>query len=555
MANLLDWNTLEHITGTYIDEASGIDTLQKAFPILMVRSLLDVSDEEAEDSITDGPKDRGVDAVFVDERDGRNNIHLFQFKYVKEFKSTKKNFPSNEIDKLVSFLDDLLDEEQALKKTCNSILWSKVKEIWSALKRPSPEIIVHFCGNQECMVAGEKDRADAAIGKFKYITVNHHNLDSILEMFVAKKSPKVDGKLQVVDKDYFDRTDGRIRGMICTVEAKEIVQLIADPKCKGQVNADIFNDNVRIYLKKNNRINRKIIESATSDEGSLFWYLNNGITITCDQFSYPKGTRAPSVGMKNLQIVNGGQTSNALFEAFQMQPDRLEDVLLLVRIIETKSQDVSLAIAESTNSQTPIKTRDLRSNDDIQKKLEEAFEGMGYFYERKLNQHAEKPKKLRIDALVAGQAYLAYSLEMPEVAKKDRGRIFSDLYDTVFTDDLIADHLLCAVKVLAAIDVKKKELQANIRKGFAFEKRWLFLIDGAYHVLFTVSQLAEARNLDRNDFSKAQELIEDAIEYVAVVVEAEQNKVESFSFNRFFKDTRTKSKLVTAVAAREAAAV
>ncbi|MEA7595337.1 AIPR family protein, partial [Salmonella enterica subsp. enterica serovar Virginia] len=42
-------------------------------------------------------------------------------------------------------------------------------------------------------------------------------------------------------------------------------------------------------------------------------------------------------------------------------------------IIETKSQPVSLAIAESTNSQTPIKSRDLRSNDDIQKKLEEAF--------------------------------------------------------------------------------------------------------------------------------------------------------------------------------------
>src|SRR5690606_24906231 len=165
------------------------------------------------------------------------------------------------------------------------------------------------------------------------------------------------------------------------------------------------------------------------------------------------------VELKNIQIVNGGQTSNALFEASQIAPEKLDDVLILVRVIETKSQPVSLAIAESTNSQTPIKSRDLRSNDDIQKKLEEAFEGMGLFYERKLSQHADKPRPNRIDALTAGQAHLAYGLELPEVAKKDRGRIFSDLYDQVFTDELLADELLCSIKILNAIETIKKNLQ------------------------------------------------------------------------------------------------
>ncbi|MCB9151120.1 MAG: abortive phage infection protein, partial [Caldilineaceae bacterium] len=79
MANLLDWNILEHKVKSYFDEELGIDTPQKAFPILMVASLLGISDEEAEDAITDGSKDRGVDAVFVDDRDGRNAMHVFQF--------------------------------------------------------------------------------------------------------------------------------------------------------------------------------------------------------------------------------------------------------------------------------------------------------------------------------------------------------------------------------------------------------------------------------------------------------------------------------------------
>ncbi|QSB02648.1 AIPR family protein [Methylomonas sp. EFPC1] len=277
----------------------------------------------------------------------------------------------------------------------------------------------------------------------------------------------------------------------------------------------------------------------------MFWYLNNGITITCDSFSYPKGKRAPIVELQNIQIVNGGQTSNALFEASKMAPEKIEDVLVLLRIIETKSQPVSLAIAESTNSQTPIKSRDLRSNDDIQKKLEEAFEGMELFYERKLNQHSDKPRNLRIDALSSGQAHLAYSLELPEVAKKDRGRIFSDLYDQVFTDDLLADELFCALKVLNVIEAKKKALQTSIRSQSQFDKSNLYLIDGAYHVLFAVGQLSDCRQIDRLDFDHAKDIVPDAIRYVGDVVETEQNKDESFSFNRFFKDAKTKTKIAS----------
>lgn len=551
MANLLDWNTLDHKVKAYLDPDNGVDIEQKAFPILMVSSLLSVSDEEAEDSITDGSKDRGVDAVFIDDRDGRNSIHVFQFKYADNFENTKKNFPSGEIDKLVSFFDDLLDLNKSLEGTCNPILWNKVKEMWAALDKPSPSIEVHFCGNTLPMQDAEKDRADASLGKFKYFNVHHHSLDSIVEMFVDKKSATINDQIQVVDKDYFDRTDGSIRGLICTVEASEVVRIITDTEDPKSVQKEIFNDNVRVYLSRTNKINRKIIETALSEENPLFWYLNNGITITCDSFSYPKGKRAPIVELKNIQIVNGGQTSNALFEASQIEPDKLDDVLILVRIIETKSQPVSLAIAESTNSQTPIKSRDLRSNDDIQKKLEEAFEGMGLSYERKLKQHSDKPKSIRIDALTAGQAHLAYGLELPEVAKKDRGRIFSDLYDQVFTDELLADELLCSLKILNKIESIKKSLQSAIRKQEAFNTDELFLIDGAYHVLFAVGQICDERGVDRLNFEESIKVVPTAVGYLAELVKDSQEKDESFSFNRYFKDAKTKTKIASFIQNKE----
>lgn len=554
MSNLLDWNTLNHKVRAYLDLEAGVDTPQKAFPILMVATLLNVSDEEAEDAITDGSMDRGVDAVFVDDRDGCNTIHVFQFKYASTYENSKKNFPSAEIDKLVSFFEDLLDMNLALEKTCNPLLWNKVKEIWSALDKSAASIEVHFCSNTLEMQSGEKERANASLGKYRYINVHHHSLSSNIDLFVHSKNVKIDDQLQLVDKDYFDRTDGSIRGLICTVEASEIVRLIADVNNPSEVRKEIFNDNVRVYLTRTNKINRKIIETALSDSSPLFWYLNNGITITCDSFSYMKGKRAPLVELKNIQIVNGGQTSNALFEASLRSENQLDDVLILVRIIETKSQPVSLAIAESTNSQTPIKSRDLRSNDDIQKKLEEAFDGMGLAYERKNSQHMDKPKNQRVDALSAGQAHLAYSLELPEVAKKDRGRIFSDLYETVFTDELTADDLHAAIKVLSVIENKKKNLQASIRKEGSFNYSEMFLIDGAYHALFAVGQLCDVKRIDRLNFQEAVLLVPLALKYVNDVVEKAKADDEAFSFNRFFKDAKTKTRIAAYISNLEAKA-
>lgn len=543
--NVLDWSTLDHKVRSYMDPEGGIDIPQKAFPILMLASLLNISDEEAEDSITDGSMDRGVDAIYIDEREGRNAVHIFQFKYADKYENSKKNFPSGEIDKLASFLEDLLDLNKNLEKTCNPLLWNKIIEIWSLLKKTTISIEVHFCGNTLEMQEVEKERANSTLGKHQYINVHHHALASIVNIFVNGKKTKIDDQLQLVDKDYFDRTDGSIRGLICTVEASEVVRLIRNPYNPNEVREEIFDDNVRVYLSRTNKINRKIIETALSDDGPLFWYLNNGITITCDSFSYMKAKRAPLVELKNIQIVNGGQTSNALFEAYSRSESGLEDVLILVRIIETKSQPVSLAIAESTNSQTPIKSRDLRSNDEIQKKLAEAFDGMGFAYERKNGQHLDKAKNLRIDALSAGQAHLAYTLELPEVAKKDRGRIFSDLYETVFTDELSADHLLSALKVLTTIEYRKKNLQSAIRKDAPFTASEMFLIDGAYHALFAVGQICDCRGINRHNHQEATKFTSTAIKYVNDVVEKAKRDDEAFSFNRFFKDAKTKTKIAS----------
>ena len=543
MPTLLDWNALTNKLGVYVGQYEDCPTQQTAFSHVVMEYAIGLDPEQIEDSITDGTDDRGIDAVYVDDRDGHNTVHLFQFKFAATFAKAKRNFPSNEIDKILSFCADVLDENQHLKKSCNPLLWAKVQEIWQGLKKPNPRFEVHFAGNMLPLVETQRKRAEQALLKYRTFTVRQHTLESVVGLFIEYKEEKIDASLQVVDKNYFERSDGNIRGLIATVAAEGIVGLITDQEDSSQVRLGIFNDNVRVYLSKKNQINKKIIASAMSDKNAQFWYLNNGITMTCDSFSYQAGSRAPIVNMKNVQIVNGGQTSNALFEAYKEEPEKVKNALILTRIYETKTKAISTDIAESTNSQTPINTRDLRSNDEVQKKLEESFRDVGMFYERKAKQFADQPRVKRIDSLAAGQAFLAYQLSMPEVAKKDRSRVFSDLYDEVFNEDITPTRLLVPLMVLGEIERTKRTIQKKIRRQERFDPRMLFLIDGAYHVLFTVCQLCEEASLDPDNEAATKGCISSAMNLVADLVKEEMEVDEAFSFNRFFKDAKTKVKI------------
>jgi hypothetical protein len=453
MATLIDWSTVTSKIKMCAEQYE-YDTASRAFGHVLLETLFGLPPDEIEENLTDGPNDRGIDAVIIHEHMEGDYIHLFQFKYVEKFENASNNFPSTSIDKLLSFITDLLKKKPELKDTTNPILWGKVQEIWDSFENGVPKFFVHLAGNCEGLISTELKRLKDSLEQYKIFSIRELTLSSVANLFLEVKEPKITRNIQLVDLQYFERVDGNIRGLIGTVTATDLVDMIRNPDDTSSVLLGIFDENVRVYLTSRNKINRKIIESALSESNREFWYLNNGITMTCDSFDYPAGVRAPRIRMENVQIVNGGQTSNALFEASQMDPDRFKNVLVLVRVYETKKKEISLRIAESTNSQTPIRSRDLRANDDVQRKLEESFLDIGYYYERKANQHKEQKKEARIDALAAGQAYIAFHLEMPSVAGKERGRIFGDLYDMIFSDEITADQILRSLEVYKPIEQK-----------------------------------------------------------------------------------------------------
>lgn len=276
-------------------------------------------------------------------------------------------------------------------------------------------------------------------------------------------SPSKSG--QVVDIIEYQKTfkyitdvneKSKLNGYLSILKGREIAELV-----RKHQNI-IFEANIRDYYKRND-LNSKITEtSASEEEAKFFWSYNNGITMTCSKVEDMPNNRYK---LHNLQIVNGCQTSNAIYAAVKNkervkeltekkqalteagkemtkkdqteleQKSKLqfcEETSLLVKIIETHDEELVYRITETTNSQTPIKAFSLRANDDIQKLIEKYFESNNVSYERRINSLRNKGKKNIYSIQRLFQLYTSQILIKPSQVKTRPKDMFLNTYDDVF---------------------------------------------------------------------------------------------------------------------------
>ena len=225
MPNLIDWSEVNSEVAAVLSQY-GYEKNSQALAHVVLRTLFGHTAAEVEDAMTDGPDDRGIDAVVIQDAESPVTVHLFQFKYVEHFERAGHNFPSGEIDKLLSFVSDLLRRDANLQKSCNPLLWEKIPEIWDLFEAGSPRFEVHFVGNLAPMIITHQQRLEAGLAPYRYFTVNHTDLEALATLLIETRRPMVNAEIRLVDNQYFERSDGNIRGLIATIQASELVQLI-----------------------------------------------------------------------------------------------------------------------------------------------------------------------------------------------------------------------------------------------------------------------------------------------------------------------------------------
>ncbi len=536
MPDLVSFNLLHHQVKRLVDNKIVTNT-GHAFDRVALRILLKLNDEEIEDALTDGSDDGGIDAIYIQNK----TIHFCSFKYTYDYSNISDNFPGKEIEQISNTITKFITG--AIKRdSYNLAVWEKYNEFKELLEEGTIEIKVHLASNKAKPVALARRKIEDDMEKYRIVEIKYYDLDDLLTLILNEKEKRATGELTLLSDQHFEKSNGQVKTIIGIVSASDFISLLQSKDNNKLIDECLFNENVRVYKAKHN-VNKAIKESALSDENYLFFYLNNGITILCEKAQYIPYSKNQRISLQNFQIVNGGQTSHSLFEAYKHSPEKVGRIELLVRIcVADKSDPIGTRISESTNHQIPIGTRDLHSNDSIQKKLELEFEQLGYFYERKPEQHSDQPYTKVLNNELLAQLYLAYELDSPSEARNNKAIIFNDWYDLIFNDSISANYLIDIYNAYHPLLKIKKEIQNKKRNKELTNEKEAYISRALFHILNGTKVILKQEYKQLTDQVSVAEATEKSIKYIGEVVENEmQKRGDIYTHDKFFKEIPTNS--------------
>lgn len=426
-----------------------------AFVLLCMANCLDIPLEDAVELLTEGGNDAGVDGLHIGEvEDGEFLVTVFQGKYKINNLDGTANFPENGVQKAVNTVRILFDPFRQV--TLNEKLAPKVEEIRSLIRDAYiPKVRFVLCNNgarwndiaQGWLDELKKDFPD----KVEFYHFNHDSIVRILQRTKAVDATiQLSGQLIVEDMNYMRVLLGRVA-----------VQHIAD--LFEQHGDRLLQRNIRRYLGlHSNRVNSAIHQTLCSDKADKFYFYNNGITVVCDKFDYNAFQKNDhKVQLKNMQIINGGQTCKTIHETLKSQlPGMIGcSAYVMVRIYQLaeENKDFVHDITYATNSQNPVDLRDLRSNDEIQKNLELGMKDLGYIYKRQREEGGFGSSV--ITSSIVAEATLAVWRDKPHQAKFRRKEHFGKLYDEIFRE-LNAAQAILAVLIFRGVENERKRPSA-----------------------------------------------------------------------------------------------
>lgn len=495
---------------------------------------------EIEEAFTDGGNDCGVDAIFIDRRGDHPVVHIFQSKVYDSERKAKNPFKSSEAEKIVRFLEVLKDRSADLSKLANPKLHQKVLELRDLQDRDFPDFKLWLVSNGEPCVAHELAPMVNAL-KSHDVAIEQFHLREFIEFCIDAHSTKTSHTFYARDSGVLEFGSSELRSFVGYISARQLYDLIKDIRDERKVDYSLFDMNVRGFLGLDNPVNKEIFRTAASSENIHFASLNNGITIVGTQCKIMRtGADMPKVGVKRLSIVNGAQTCSAIFDAmkdYYPEFEGFDRLSVLFRIFETDDPELIARIAVSTNNQNRINPRDLRANDDAQRRLERDLLEHGITYLRKRGHFAsEHLEGRKLDALRAGQLILSYTHHDPARAKRDSDSIFTGSYQRIFSS-ASAVELVEALEWFDLIEERRRFIQDEIRIRGVGRTENTFVTYGVFHILMLCSILDKHAVGDRR-----VQVIDEAI---GIISDQIQEAGEP-AYYSFFRDTKQTAQLRSA---------
>lgn len=169
----------------------------------------------------------------------------------------------------------------------------------------------------------------------------------------------------------------------------------------------LLEKNVRSFLQVRGAVNKGIRDTLRY-EPDMFLAYNNGISVTAESVEIVRDDNGkPSIkSIRDMQIVNGGQTTASIFSASQdkKNPAHLDKVFVQMKVSVISSPDdmdaIVPRISAFANTQNKIQMADFSANDPFHRAVEDlsrsiwapaqgGMKPVNWFYERARGQYAD----------------------------------------------------------------------------------------------------------------------------------------------------------------------
>lgn len=378
---------------------------------------------QTKNDITDGADDKQIDAIFVD--DDKATIYIIQGKFFGAPRVDAE--PLRETLSSWVQLKDLV----RLQEVANAKLKQKLLEVATALE-DDYEICFELIVTAELTNSAKNDLAT-----FQQQMANSDDLPATISLVdqdelrrrydiaIGEENPLIKHVLPLEDGKWLRMDISGTQAVLAAIQLKDCLGI------PGIKDGTLFQKNVRQSLGLSNTVNKGIKNTIYSDMHRDFFFFHNGITAICNKLIVnPNNT----LTLQGLSIVNGCQSLTTILSCSE-KVKSLEDTYIMFRFYEIPQRDRADKISISTNSQSAVKPRDLRSNDkrvlNLKKSFEQCFPSGYLVTKRGEDAPADKNKQHILDLSDLGKYLMAWHSQRPNFAYSET-KIFDKYFEQLF---------------------------------------------------------------------------------------------------------------------------
>ena len=438
-----------------------------------LRNIHNLDTFETKDCITDGAGDKQIDAVYIDNQSC--TIYIIQGKFYSG--DTVDAEPLREV--LSSWIQ--IQDLAHLQEGANHNLQVKISEMATALE-DDYEVCFELITTSALTDYAKRDLevfqkklSDNETLSANLVVVDNETLRFKYNEALNRNRPYINHEFNLEEGKYMELMIDGTKAVVAALPLKDCV------KIAGIKDGSLFRKNVRQSLGLSNKVNKGIARTIKNNAGDFF-FLHNGITAICSQMS----VRNRILSVKELNVVNGCQSLSTIFSCSELAK-KADNAYILFRFYEISDAERADSISTSTNSQSAVKARDLRSNDKAvlaMKKAYEQFYPDGYF----VTKRGEKVDGVKyntahvVNLTDLGKQLIAWHSQRPNLSYGET-KIFDKYFDQLFRREYAPENIQALNVLFSTLYAKwDKDNPMGLNETLLAMKSY-----APYHQLYAIS--------------------------------------------------------------------